>query len=43
MENKFEQMAGNSQSEHQVKQFKSKKQLKNYNTYLHILFTKVQK
>ena len=28
MENKFEQMASNSQSEHQVKQFKSKQQLK---------------
>ena len=27
-ENKFEQMASNSQSEHQVKQFKSKQQLK---------------
>ena len=28
MENTFEQMASNSQSEHQVKQFKSKQQLK---------------
>ena len=28
MENKFEQMASNSQSEHQLKQFKSKQQLK---------------
>ena len=28
MENKFEQLASNAQSEHQVKQFKSKKQLK---------------
>ena len=28
MENKFEQMASNSQSEQQVKQFKSKQQLK---------------
>ena len=28
MENTFEQMASNSQSEHQLKQFKSKQQLK---------------
>ena len=28
MENKFEQMASNSQSEHQLKQFKSNQQLK---------------
>ena len=28
MENKFEQMASTQQSEHQVKQFKSKQQLK---------------
>ena len=28
MENRFEQMASNSQSEHQLKQFKSKQQLK---------------
>ena len=28
MENAYEQMASNSQSEHQVKQFKSKQQLK---------------
>ena len=28
MENKFEQLASNTQSEHQVKQFKSKQRLK---------------
>ena len=28
MENKFEQLSSNAQSEHQVKQFKSKQQLK---------------
>ena len=28
MDNKFEQLSSNAQSEHQLKQFKSKKQIK---------------